>query len=215
MTKEETQKILKLISGTWNNFDPTGDTLDAWSIVFAEEEAPDITRSALHLCRNHTAGFAPTPAEIIRKARKLRFPLLAFTPEEHKKKRTLLWTSEVAEDGRLGRPYTPYVSEATMLKDVPFIEKEILKKLQSRIDHLSSIPAQGCFLELKQLDEKYSRMSARSERIVNEAMTGELFFEEIEETGVHGKIQSDRESKQAKSLPSTRKRIRSNSDRTA
>jgi len=67
MNRDETKKILRIISATYPNFKPGSieDSLVVWSELLKDDDYSTIEASLYAYIRSDSTGFAPTPGQLI------------------------------------------------------------------------------------------------------------------------------------------------------
>lgn len=67
MTREEVQELLAVVSGVYQNFNPKNKTvtINAWSVLLAEQKRDEVLKAFKNYCVADTKGFPPTPGQLI------------------------------------------------------------------------------------------------------------------------------------------------------
>ena len=67
MTRDEVVKMVRFMKGTFSNFKPDNlsETVDAWTMIFADDKAEDIMLGLVRYSRTEHNGFAPSPGQIL------------------------------------------------------------------------------------------------------------------------------------------------------
>ena len=84
MTREETKRILMIVTSTYSNFKPDNMsmTLDVWTQILAEYSYKDVEKSLIAYIASSNSGFAPSVSQLIGGVHKITNNLPQYENEE-------------------------------------------------------------------------------------------------------------------------------------
>lgn len=84
MTREETKRILMIVTSTYSNFKPDNMsmTLDVWTQILAEYSYKDVEKSLIAYIASSNSGFAPSVSQLIGGVHKITGKLPEYENEE-------------------------------------------------------------------------------------------------------------------------------------
>ena len=140
LLQKHAMQLLTLIGYHFANFKFDEGHVLAWHDALKDYTPDEVKRGYENLI-NSNISFTPTVSEVARSARIIRYPMLAYTPEQHRQLETPFWRRACSKYIRIPA-YNPWASAEAALKprDLDQLEKTAMQKLQSGIDRMLTCP---------------------------------------------------------------------------
>lgn len=144
MERKEISRLLTLLKIHFSNGDePTPVEIDAWHMALATFSSDAVSKAYQgYLGEGH--AFPPNVGQLMFRAKKIMFPLLSMTPEQHEAEKSPLWIEynrKHPSPSSQIRMYNPWGNPADyMPRDDTWWRKEAMNNLKVSIEKLTAAP---------------------------------------------------------------------------